>query len=120
TTAAINYSSTFANLAANLQAALAALPPIGAITNLAIGGTATAVTVTFQGALANQPIPTLAVLTGSNLLTGGATPSLSVATTTAGVTAFTTLDSGTLTLGGNNALPASTTVNLIGGTLQAS
>src|SRR6266496_1197471 len=91
----------FATLQANLSAALAALPTIGSTSNISIGGTATAVTVSFIGALAgaNQTLMTVF----NNSLTGGTTPSLSVATTTTGVFA-TTLNAGVLAVGDNAAL----------------
>src|SRR5262249_15272405 len=73
------------------------------------------VTIAFQGALANEALNTMTV---TNALTGGTTPSLSVATTTPGLFA-TTLNSGTLTLA-NGASLAAGGMQVIGGTLQAS
>lgn len=82
TTAAIPFNAT----AAQVQTALAALSNIG-VGNTATGGGAlpgTAVTVTFQNLLGNQPI---AVMTATGSFTGGASPAVSVATTTIGQTA---------------------------------
>jgi hypothetical protein len=89
TTAPISWSATNATLIANIDAALEALPPIGA------GGVAVAVgsmtagvgtaTITFSGAnLAKRAQPTIAV--AANALTG-TSPTVEVAETTPGVNA---------------------------------
>lgn len=80
TTAAIVYSAA----ASAVQTALVAILGTGnaACTGGALPGSA--VVVTFQGALANQPVP---VMTSASSLTGGSTPAISVAHTTIGATA---------------------------------
>jgi hypothetical protein len=83
TTAAIPYNAT----AAQVQAALVALSNIASAANVLGGGgalPATPVTVTFQSLLGNLP---QAVMTAAGSFTGGTTPAVSVATTTAGQTA---------------------------------
>lgn len=83
TSAGIAYNAN----AAAVQAALVAMSSIGA-GNVVVGGGAlpgSAVTVTFQGALAAQPI---ALMTASGAgLTGGASPAVTPTTTTPGQTA---------------------------------
>ena len=113
-TVPITYAATAGQLFANIQQALAPLLGNGALGNLALGGTTTAVTVTFQGAFANQSMPLILVATQPT--TGTVSVSKNTGT---GIAAFTTLDGGTLTLSGNNVLPVNSTLNLIGGTLQA-
>ena len=115
TTAPITYTTVVATLDANIQAALAALPTIGSTANVTVGGTATAVTVTFGGALtgAGQNLITVAL----NALSGGSTPGLVVTNSTAGVFA-TTLDGGTLSVAGPNSLAAGGLM-LTSGTFQA-
>lgn len=79
TTSAIAYNAS----AATVQAALEALPSIGA-GNVACGGGSlpgTAVTVTFQNFLGGVKHPMLVAI---NSLTGGTTPAIAVAETTAG------------------------------------
>lgn len=79
-TSAIAYNAS----AATVQAALEALSNIGS-GNVAGGGGAlpgTAVTVTFQGALAGVNVPML--LTADVALTGGTSPAIAVTETTAG------------------------------------
>ena len=110
TTGNITYSSTFTTLQANILAALAALPTIGLPVNLAIGGTATSVTITFMGTLAN--VPQNVMTYNATGLTAGGITSLTI------TTPATTLNSGTLILGANNAISGGI-LNLIGGTLQA-
>lgn len=80
TTSAIAYNAA----AGAVQSALQALPTIGT-GNATVTG-AGPYTVTFAGALANQAVSTL---TGSGaLLTGGTSPSVTVAVTTAGVSGW--------------------------------
>lgn len=85
----IDWSSTNATLAANIDAALGALGSIGGADNVTTAvGTMTAgigtITITFTGSLAKQAVPTLSV--ASNDLTG-TSPTVAVAETTPGVTA---------------------------------
>src|ERR1700723_24911 len=83
TSAPIAYNAS----AAAVQAALVAMSNIYSTANVSCGGGAfpgTAVTVTFQGIYANQPIPTM---TATGSFTGGSAPGISVATTTPGTTA---------------------------------
>ena len=70
--------------ASQVQAAMEALVTVGAGNVLAGGGAlpGSAVTLTFQGDLANQPQPLLVVLAS---LTGGTSPAASVSRTVAGV-----------------------------------
>lgn len=87
TTAPITWSATNATLVANVDAALEALPQIG------VGGVTTAVgtmtagigtiTITFAGKNAKLDFPLLTLT--NNLITGGATPTIT--TTTPGVLA---------------------------------
>lgn len=82
-TAPIAYNAS----AATVQAALVLLSNIFSTANVSCGGGAlpgTAVTVTFQGLYANQPIP---LITAVGSFTGGSGPAISVATTTPGTTA---------------------------------
>ena len=84
-TAAIAYNAN----AAAVQAALEALVSVGT-GNVSCGGGAlpgTPVTITFQGALAGSPQPVVVFETSDNLLTGGTTPTGSVAVTTKGIAA---------------------------------
>jgi len=80
TTSALAYNST----AAQVQAALDALSTIGSGSVLATGGTlpGTAIVVSFQNELANQPQP---LLISAATLTGGTSPALAVTRTTPGV-----------------------------------
>lgn len=78
-TTPIAYNAT----AAAIQTALEALPNIGA-GNVTVTG-AGPYTVTFVGALAKRPIPNL---TATHALTGGTTPTVTVAETTMGVNAI--------------------------------
>jgi hypothetical protein len=79
TTAAIPYNAT----AAQVQTALIALSNIGPGDVVCSGGPlpGTAVTVTFGGALANVDQP---AMTHTDSLTGGTSPAVAIATTTAG------------------------------------
>lgn len=82
-TGAITYSTTNATLEANILAALIALSNIGTGNVTVSSATSgTVVTITFAGVLANinQPMITFAV----NGLTGGSTPTATVAETTPG------------------------------------
>lgn len=103
TTAGIIFSAA----AAVIQAALEALSTIGTGNILAAGGPApgTPVTLTFQGALAaaNQPI----ITASSAGLTGGTTPTVSIAETTPGSGLYDPLG-GWFTLGGtkNGVVPS--------------
>lgn len=85
TTAAISWSATNATLVANVDAALEALPNIGAGNITTAVGSMTAgvgtLTLTFAGELAKKAVSTITV--ANNSLTGTAT--LSVAETTPGV-----------------------------------
>lgn len=75
--------------AATVQAALEALISVGT-GNVSCGGGAlpgTPVTITFQGALAAGPQPVVVFETTDNLLTGGTSPTGSVAVTTKGIAA---------------------------------
>jgi len=85
TTAAISWSATNATLVANVDAALEALPNIGAGNITTAVGSMTAgvgtLTLTFAGELAKKAVNTITV--ANNSLTGNAT--LSVAETTPGV-----------------------------------
>lgn len=87
TTAAIAWSATNATLVANIDAALEALPTIGAGGVTTAVGTMTAgigtITLTFGGNLAAKTVPSITV--AANNLTGTA-PTVAVATTTPGVT----------------------------------
>jgi hypothetical protein len=74
TTAAIAYNAN----AAAIQAALEALPNIGA-GNVAVAGTGP-FTVTFQGNLAKKAVATMTLAV--NALTGGTTPTVAIAKTT--------------------------------------
>jgi hypothetical protein len=77
-------SIAFNASAAVVQAALEAISTIGTGNVLCAGGPLpTAVTVTFQGALAAQNQPMIALST--NALTGGTTPTVVITETTAGV-----------------------------------
>lgn len=83
TTAPIAFNAS----AAVVLNALVALPNIATAVNVATGGGAlpgSAVTVTFQGELGNQPQP---VMTANGAGLTGGTPAISVATTTPGTTA---------------------------------
>lgn len=88
TTGAITWSSTNATLVANIDAALEALVNVGAGGIVTAVGTMTngigTITLTFAGnrAAANVPLATI----GTNSLTG-TSPTLAIATTTAGVDA---------------------------------
>lgn len=84
-TAAIAYNAN----AAAVQSALEAISSIGA-GNVSCGGgplPGTPVTITFQGALAGSPQPTVVFEASDNLLTGGASPTGSVVVTTKGIAA---------------------------------
>ena len=81
-TANIAYSNTLNVLQQNVQAALGALSTIGSPGNILVGGTITALTVTFIGALAGAPQALL--LFSAVALTGG-TNTLSIATTQQGI-----------------------------------
>lgn len=87
TTAAITWSATNATLVANIDAAVEALPNVGTSGVTTAAGTMTAgvgtATVTFIGNNAKKDVALMTV--ADNSLTGTAT--LSVATTTPGVTA---------------------------------
>lgn len=76
TTAALAFNAN----AAAIQAALLALPGVGA-TDLAVTGSGP-FTVTYGGARAGQDVPKITL--EENALTGGSTPSVTVATTTPG------------------------------------
>lgn len=67
--------------AAVVQAALEALPNVGA-GNVGVALAGAVYTVTFQGALAAQDVPELTLF--ANALTGGSTPSVTIATTQIG------------------------------------
>src|SRR5262249_41215198 len=118
TTGAINWSATTSTLQANIQAALNALPTIGA-GNTVVSNAANP-TITFQNGLGGTSVPTMTVngaaLTGTN-------PTAKVATTTTGVTATTLVGGGTLTLD-NTGTSSATRINdaaaitFAGGTLN--
>lgn len=78
-TAAIAYNAA----AAAVQSAIEALPSVGSGNVACTGGAlpGTAVVATFQGALASRKIP---LMTAINSLTGGSSPAVAVAQTTAG------------------------------------
>lgn len=76
-TAALAYNAS----AAVVQAALEALPNVGA-GNVGVALSGSVYTVTFQGELANQDIPLLTLF--SNNLTGGSSPTVTPATTQVG------------------------------------
>lgn len=84
-TAAIAYNAN----AATVQAALEALISVGTGNVLCGGGAlpGTPVTITFQGALAAAPQPVVVFETADNALTGGTSPTGSVAVTTKGIAA---------------------------------
>jgi hypothetical protein len=88
TTAPINWSATNATLVSNIDTALKALSSIGPSGISTAVGSMTAgigtITVTFAGKNAKLSVPTMTV--PNNTLTG-TSPTVSVATTTAGVTA---------------------------------
>lgn len=87
-TAPINWSATNNTLRDNVDAALEALPNVGAGSVKTAVGTMTAgvgtLTVTFTGALGKKAVPTISVV--SNSMTGSA-PTVAVAETTPGVSA---------------------------------
>jgi hypothetical protein len=88
-TAAITWSATNATLLANINAALDALPNLGASYVVATAGTLTAgigtILLTFSGdAISKRAVSTMTV--ANNSLTGSS-PTLAIATTTAGVNA---------------------------------
>src|SRR5262249_42236560 len=117
TTGPITWSSTAATLAANIQAALNALPNLGAGNTLVAGSGP--FTITFQNGLAGTNVPTMTFNAAG--LTGGTITSL--VTTTTGVTAQTVTSGGTLTLdntGTNNPnrINDSAAIALAGGTLN--
>ena len=76
-TAAVAHNAT----AAVVQAALEALPNVGA-GNVTVGLSGAVYTVTFGGALANQRLPLFVLAV--NGLTGGSSPTVNIAETTAG------------------------------------
>ena len=82
-TTPINYSTSPATLQSNIQAALDGLSGVGTGNSVVSAVSATDVTVTFQGVLAAQPVPTLS---NDPTLLQGTSPTLAVATTTAGFT----------------------------------
>jgi hypothetical protein len=88
TSAAIAWSSTNATLLANIQAALDAMPNVGANGIVATAGTLTngvgTITLTFGANLGNLAVPTVTI--ANNSLTG-TSPTLAVAETTPGVKA---------------------------------
>lgn len=88
TTAPITWSGTNATLIANIDAALEALPNIGASGVAVAEGTITdgigTLTITFGGNLAKLAVPTITV--ANNSLTG-TNPTVAVAESTPGVTA---------------------------------
>ncbi len=88
TTAAITWSATNATLVANIDAALEALPNIGASNVTTAVGTMTAgigtITITFVAALGKQAVPTITVANNSLV---GTDPTVAVAETTPGVDA---------------------------------
>jgi hypothetical protein len=78
-TGAIAFNAT----AAAVQAALEAAATVGTGNVVAAGGPLpTAITLTFQGALAQQDLPSITI--GTNTLTGGTTPVPTISTTTPG------------------------------------
>ena len=83
TTANIAFNAS----AATVQAALEALASVGTGNVVCSGGAlpGTAVVVTFQNSLAGQPVPAITI--ANNSLTGGTTPTPSIAQTTVGVRA---------------------------------
>ncbi len=83
-TANITFVAVAATLAANITAALEALPQIGT-GNVTTSASLTVPAVTFQGALAGQEQPALSV--SRNDMTSGTTAGASVAETTPGQTA---------------------------------
>ncbi len=117
TTAPITFSATAATLAANIQAALTALPNVGP-NNTLVAGTGP-FTVTFQNGLGGTNVPTL-TFNAAGLAGGSIT---SIITTTTGDTAQTNSVGGTLTLdntAGNNInrLNDAAAITLAGGTLN--
>ena len=128
TTAAITFNpvNTLFSTALDIQTALQALPTIGAGNVLVTPNTAPSFntgpsfTVTFSGGLAGSDQPLITAPPAGNALgvpTGAVPALITTAVTTVGVNS-TTLDSGTLTLGTNNAISGGLTV--IGGTIQSS
>ena len=127
TTAAITFNpvNTLFSTALDIQTALQALPTIGAgnvlvTPTLASFNTGPSFTVTFSGGLAGSDQPLITAPPAGNALgvpTGAVPALITTAVTTVGVNS-TTLDSGTLTLGTNNAISGGLTV--IGGTIQSS
>lgn len=77
--------------AATIRTALATIPAIGSIANVNVTGgplnTATPVVITFQGALANIPVPLVTLVTSA--LTGTGVATIIIAHTTIGVSAMT-------------------------------
>src|SRR5207237_4754274 len=92
TTGPITWSATADTLAANIQAALNALPNIGTNNTLVAGSGP--FTISFQTGLGGSNVPTMTF--NASGLTGGTITSL--ATTTTGVTAMTVAAGGTLLL----------------------
>jgi hypothetical protein len=81
-------------VAATIRTALAAIPAIGSIANVAVSGgplnTVTPIVITFQGALANTPVPLVTISSvASNPLTGAAVSAAVIAHTTIGISAMT-------------------------------
>lgn len=86
TTAAIAFNAAAATVATAVQTAMNASGPAVTVTG---GGGAlpTAVTLTYTGAADNRSVPVLTL--GTNALTGGTNPTVTIANTTAGTTAGT-------------------------------
>ncbi len=81
TTGPIAYSTAAATLQSNIQAALNTLAGVGSGNSLVTATSATSVKVTFEGALAAQPVPTF---TDDPTSLQGTSPGITVTATTAG------------------------------------
>ena len=115
TTAAISGIGAVGVVAAAIQTGLNAMANMGA-TGVLVTSTATTIVITFQNALAGVPQSLITMTVTTAFVGGNLTAPVS---TTPGVNSTTTLNSGTLTLGANNAV-AGGSLNLTGGTLLAS
>ena len=80
TSSPINYSTVPATLQNNIQIALNGLASVGTGNSSVSAGSANAVTVTFQGTLAGQPVPPLSAISSLQ----GTNPTISVGSTTQG------------------------------------
>ena len=113
TTGAINYNATPSALAANIQAALSLLTPIGLLNALVTAINPNTYAVAFQNFLAGAPIPQMSINTQN--LTPAGPVTATVGTTTAGVSAL-NLNGGTLIVGNSSLVSGG--LNITSGNLQ--